>query len=78
MKELKLHNNELNYLKDVVDGSIKMGYKTELGIRLLKKIDVALTIFDVTVTLLPCKKTVCQNPHERAYRGCDLCKYKKQ
>jgi hypothetical protein len=29
-------------------------------------------------SLLPCGEVVCQNPHEKAYRGCDICKFKKQ
>ena len=27
--------------------------------------------------LLPCQDIRCRNPHERAYRGCDICKYNK-
>jgi len=37
-----------------------------------------LNISDVMPSLLPCREVGCQNPHERAYRGCDLCKFKKQ
>jgi len=32
----------------------------------------------VSGSLLPCGEVGCQNPHEKAYRGCDICKYKKQ
>jgi len=28
-------------------------------------------------TLLPCGDEGCRNPHEKAYRGCDICKYNK-
>ena len=32
----------------------------------------------VMPSLLPCGEVGCQNPHERAYRGCNICKFKKQ
>ena len=37
-----------------------------------------LNIPDVMPSLLPCGEIGCQNPHEKAYRGCDICKFKKQ
>ena len=30
---------------------------------------------DFSKQLLPCGEYGCQNPHERVYRGCDLCKF---
>lgn len=27
--------------------------------------------------LLPCGHKGCQNPHERIYRGCDICEFNK-
>lgn len=36
------------------------------------------SISHVMPSLLPCGELGCQNPHEKAYRGCDICKFKKQ
>jgi len=33
---------------------------------------------DDNIEKLPCGETGCINPHERLYRGCDICKYKKK
>ena len=42
-----------------------------------KEISIEL-INKVEIPILPCKEASCQNPNEKAYRGCDICKFKKK
>lgn len=65
---------------DLAQAEIRAIYK-RLGIKgsnVLTLIDEALRQPPVMPSLLPCGEVGCQNPHEKAYRGCDICKFKKQ
>lgn len=47
MEELKLHKNELKYLKECVYSSVLLEHESELGNCILKKIDKALSTANV-------------------------------